>query len=165
LRTGGVRLAEVKSHQARRALAPPLVDLLRVHRAAQAAERLARGKRWRDWEHELVFIRPSGLPVAHRQDWQEWADILAEIGIDHVKVHAARHTAAPLNLEAGVSMRVVMETLGHSTIALTANTLQHVADALKADAAARVADAPFPGSQARSQSGRQRRTRVDRRRG
>lgn len=46
-----------------------------------------------------------------------------------------RHTAASLLLAQGTHPRVVMEMLGHSTIALTMNTYSHVIPALKRDAA------------------------------
>jgi integrase len=52
--------------------------------------------------------------------------------------HALRHTAASLLLAEGVHPRVVMDLLGHSTIALTMNTYSHVIPALERDAAERM---------------------------
>lgn len=52
--------------------------------------------------------------------------------------HALRHTAASLLLAEGVHPRVVMELLGHSTIALTMNTYSHVIPALEREAADRM---------------------------
>jgi len=42
------------------------------------------------------------------------------------RFHDLRHTSATLLLAQGVSPRVVMETLGHSAIAVTMNTYVHV---------------------------------------
>jgi integrase len=52
--------------------------------------------------------------------------------------HDLRHGAASLLLAQGASMRVVMEQLGHSQIALTMNTYAHIAPALMRDAADRL---------------------------
>jgi integrase len=52
--------------------------------------------------------------------------------------HALRHTAASLLLAEGTHPRVVMELLGHSTIALTMNTYSHVIPALEREAADRM---------------------------
>src|SRR5690606_42008114 len=43
-----------------------LVDMLRAHRAEQAAERLAAGSTWQD--HDLVSCRPDGRPIGPDQD-------------------------------------------------------------------------------------------------
>ena len=42
------------------------------------------------------------------------------------RFHDLRHSAASLLLAQGVQLRAIMELLGHSTIALTANTYSHV---------------------------------------
>jgi integrase len=52
--------------------------------------------------------------------------------------HALRHTAASLLLAEGVHPRVMMELLGHSTIALTMSTYSHVIPALERKAADRM---------------------------
>lgn len=52
-----------------------------------------------------------------------------------MRFHDLRHTAASLLLVQGVQPRVVMETLGHSQIALTMNTYSHVMPVLVREAA------------------------------
>ena len=59
-----------------------------------------------------------------------------------MRFHDLRHGAASLLLAQGVSLREIMEILGHSQISLTANTYAHVAPELKREAAARL-DALF----------------------
>lgn len=49
--------------------------------------------------------------------------------------HDLRHSCASLLLAQGVAPRVVMETLGHSRIAITLDTYTHVLPALQRDAA------------------------------
>ena len=48
------------------------------------------------------------------------------------------HAAASLLLANGADLRTVMEVLGHSSIALTANTYAHVGNAAMKDAAAKL---------------------------
>ena len=59
-------------------------------------------------------------------------------GMPRIKFHSLRHTAASLLLAQGTHPRVVMEMLGHSTIALTMNTYSHVIPALEREAADRM---------------------------
>lgn len=60
---------------------------------------------------------------------------LKRIGLPRLRFHDLRHTAASLLLAQGVHPRVVMELLGHTTIALTMNTYSHVLPTLERDAA------------------------------
>ena len=58
--------------------------------------------------------------------------------LTRIRFHSLRHTAASLLLTQGTHPRVVMEMLGHSTIALAMNTYSHVIPALERDAADRM---------------------------
>ena len=64
------------------------------------------------------------------------------MGLPPVRLHDLRHGAASLMLAAGVGLAVVSETLGHSTLGLTADTYislyQEVATAAAEAAAALV---------------------------
>ncbi|HSS90017.1 MAG TPA: tyrosine-type recombinase/integrase [Streptosporangiaceae bacterium] len=119
---------------------PSWSPVLKSHRAAQAAERLAAANVWED--HDLVFCQPNGRPVGQRADWQEWADILKAAGLPHHGVHAMRHSAATIALGEGVALAVVQEMLGHSDIRVTRG-YTHVSSPLAEDAAARVGRALF----------------------
>lgn len=133
---GGLVFREIKEKRRKTvSVAPELVALLRKHHVAQKAERLAAGSLWED--HDMVFAQWNGRPIDSRRDWQDWADLLKAAKIPHHKVHAARHTAATLMLEAGVALAVVQEMLGHSDIRVTRG-YTHVASPLMADGAARM---------------------------
>ena len=58
--------------------------------------------------------------------------------MDTHRFHGLRHDFASLLLAAGVADRVVMEIMGHSNIAITANRYQHVPDELQRQAADRL---------------------------
>ncbi|MER6216433.1 site-specific integrase [Streptomyces sp. NPDC001674] len=128
-----------KSRAGRRAVGLPtqLVDLLRVHREAQAAEREVAG---RDWvENGLVFPDECGRSPSHRRDWSEWKALLKVANVRDGRLHDARHTAATVLLILGVPERAVMSLMGWSTTAMAAR-YQHMVDTLRTDIAEQVDD-------------------------
>ncbi len=56
-------------------------------------------------------------------------------GLPPMRFHDLRHSCASLLLAQGVAPRVVMETLGHSRIAVSLDTYTHVLPALQREAA------------------------------
>lgn len=162
---GGLVLTEPKSKKSKRTVSLPgqVASLLVAHRKAQAAERLAHPQ-WIGWGHDcdrrpraretvcpacrlpvkadsLVFTQPNGQPVDPRRDWQEWADLLEELGLPHYRTHDGRHFTATTALEAGIDVVVVQEMLGHATPAFTQEVYQHVTPRLQRDAADRIGGA------------------------
>ncbi|MEU3033496.1 tyrosine-type recombinase/integrase [Streptomyces griseoaurantiacus] len=136
---GGLVFREPKGKNKRLApIPPPLVPLLKAHRKDQVRERLAAGQMWE--EHDLVFCQPTGRPIDPRADWDEFKALLGAAGLRNARVHDNRHTAGTLLIEAGVSPRVVMELLGHSSMRMT-QRYTHVASVLANDAAKRMGDA------------------------
>ncbi len=113
----------------------PLVEQLAAHRAWQDATREAAGESWTDWD--LVFARPDGSPIPHKEDWGAWKQLLVDAGVRDARLYDARHTAATLLLEQGVDIRVVQQILGHSSLAVT-KRYTHVTDTLARDAAERM---------------------------
>jgi integrase len=130
-----------KSRAGRRTVVLPLPmrEAMRMHRAAQAAERLAAGATWED--HGLVFAQVNGRPIDPGADWKAWKALLRAAGLRDARLHDARHTAATLLLTQHVPARVVMEILGHSQIGLTLGTYSHVMPELTDEAAQRMGDA------------------------
>jgi integrase len=61
--------------------------------------------------------------------------LILEADLPPIHLHDLRHGAASLMLAAGVDMKVVQETLGHSSLALTANTYTSVYPEVSAAAA------------------------------
>ncbi len=137
----GLVFVQPKSRAGRRtvALPGPLRDALRMHRAAQAAERIRAGSAWED--HDLVFCQENGRPLDPRSDHRAWRSLLAAAKVRPARLHDARHTAASLLLQQGVPARVAMEVLGHSQISLTLGTYSHVVPELAEDAARRMGEA------------------------
>jgi integrase len=117
------------------------VEVLKAHRARQAAERLAWGPTYTD--HGLVFAHEDGTPL-----YPNWvtnrfkslaADFAAEAGLPPIKLHGVRHSYATAGLAVGVPVKVMSERLGHATTAITSDLYQHVLPAMDAAAADAVA--------------------------
>jgi integrase len=119
------------------ALDPGTVASLRVHRKAQAAERLAAGPAWT--HSDLVFSHQDGAPLHPEYVRRLFDRHLQQAGLPRIRFHDLRHTHATLALQAGVHPKVVSERLGHATVALTLDVYSHAIPAMQQDAAATVA--------------------------
>lgn len=113
------------------------VRILRSHRAAQNAEKLALGAGYVD--DGLVFAHEDGSPL--RPEWvsKRFQTLSAASSLPRIHLHDLRHSAASVALSAGVPMKAVSERLGHSTMGITADIYSHVTTELAKDSAERVA--------------------------
>ncbi|MBM4707961.1 tyrosine-type recombinase/integrase [Rhodococcus hoagii] len=75
--------------------------------------------------HGMVWTDHNGNPINPRRDWGAWSAALKAAGLEHVALHAARHTTASLLLEAGVDIHIIQQILGHSVV-LTTKGYAHV---------------------------------------
>ncbi len=100
------------------------------------------GPRWR--ESGYVFTSTIGTPLMGSEVTRRFQALLARAGLPAMRFHDLRHACASLLLAQGIHPRVVMETLGHSTIAVTMNVYSHVVPALQQEAADRL-DAALSG--------------------
>lgn len=129
-------------------LTPRTVELLRRHKAQQAAIKLANRSVYQDFG--LVFAKDwwgmkrhsdtLGHPLQSNNIGQgEFKRLTAEAGIKPIKFHGLRHTCATLLLQAGVPVHVVQERLGHKKIEITLGIYAHVLPSMQQDAASRLA--------------------------
>jgi integrase len=130
------RLAEPKTAKSRRTVMLPTIasEALRRQKARQAAVRLAAGTAWQD-RHNLIFTDALGRPARPDNVSGYFRAAVDRLGLPHVRFHDLRHSAATLMLSQGVPLKVVSETLGHSSIAITADVYQHVTPDLRREAA------------------------------
>lgn len=122
-----------KSVTSRRSLPIPdrLVDVLRLAKSHQAAERLAIGPVGGNWAY--VVCNELGHPYAPAVLSRYWRDTVRAARIRHIKLHAARHTCATLMHLDGVPAAVIAAWIGHKDAGLTMKLYAHSQDdALKA---------------------------------
>ena len=131
----GWALAEPKTTRSRRTI--PLAAAARValgdQQRRQDAARAALGRAWQD-RTGAIFTDRAGRPVTPTilsRAWHETADRLA-LG---VPFRALRHSAATAWLTAGVPLLVVSQTLGHTSIGITAQHYSAVAPELRSQTA------------------------------
>jgi len=87
----------------------------------------------------LFFVRPDGQPWHPNSVSRRFRRLIADAGLPPVRLHDLRHGAATLALAAGVDLKVVQATLGHSTMKLTADTYTSVLPQLAQAAAEAIA--------------------------
>jgi integrase len=83
----------------------------------------------------LIFCTQFGGPVDATNVYRSLRQILDTHDIRRVGLHELRHSAASIMLSEGVSLKVVQEILGHTSLMLTADTYSHVTPDLQRDAA------------------------------
>lgn len=122
-----------KSKAARRKIVLPdvAVETLKAHRKRQLTRKLAASK----W----VFPNKFGEPLKPREiSLRSFPKLTQQAGLNRIRFHDLRHTAATLLLLAGENPKVVQERLGHSSISLTIDTYSHVLPSMQKDAARKI---------------------------
>jgi integrase len=116
---GALTIGPVKTADSERSLAlpAPLVQALRDHLDAQAAERERVGKAWKD--HDLLFPTTIGTPMDPRNLNRHFAALCDAAGVRRVRFHDLRHSCATLLYEQGVKIENIQDVLGHSSPTIT----------------------------------------------
>jgi len=135
--TKGYAFGEPKTKSSRRRieLSRQAVAALRRHHVAQAAERLAAGTAWENLD--LVFANEAGRALSPSELTNVYhRRVLKRAGLERIRFHDLRHTAATILLGRGVHPKIVSEMLGHTSIAITLDLYSHVIPTMQQDAAA-----------------------------
>jgi integrase len=137
----------LKTQPERRIAIPRLVaEVLRKRWPHQLEARMLAGNQWKGPAYVesartgFIFTGATGTVLQPRKADLYFAGVRSRAGMESHRFHALRHDFASLLLAAGVADRVVMEMMGHSNIAMTANRYQHVPDELQRLAADRLDD-------------------------
>jgi integrase len=100
------------------------VEALRVHKAAQNAERLSLGELWQD--NGLIFCTHGGKPLDFRNfATASFKPLLKRADLPDIRFHDLRHTCATLLLSRGHHPKLVQELLGHTSVAMTLDRYSH----------------------------------------
>ncbi|MET8051497.1 site-specific integrase [Streptosporangium sp. NPDC005286] len=116
------------------------VRLLKAWRVRQSKERLRAADRV---DSEAVFTRRNGEVLREEYASQRFEILIRRAGLPPIRFHDLRYCAATFGLAAGVDMKVISETLGHSRHSFTADTYTSVLPEL-AQAAAEATVATIP---------------------
>ena len=110
---------------------------LKSHEARQATERLKWGPAYKGTE--LIFTWEDGRPLHPNVISRTFARAAEKAELPVIRPHDLRHSYASAALEAGVSIKVVSEHLGHSSISNTGDIYSHVRAEVDQAAADKVA--------------------------
>lgn len=128
--TRGARFETPKTERSKRTIDIDIdtVLVLREHRKAQVAERLAAMGAWPDDGDEagLCFTDEAGRPLTPRLFSDRFKRLAAKAGLPAIRFHDLRHTHATLLLRAGEPVHVVSARLGHATPSITLDVYAHV---------------------------------------
>jgi len=128
-------------------LSAATIALLREHKRAQAAIKMANRKAYHDlglvfakeWGHLHGHADSLGLPLqANNMGQHEFARIIKAAGVPPITIHGLRHTCATLLLKAGLPPQVVQQRLGHRGIDVTLGIYAHALPSMQQDAAQRL---------------------------
>jgi integrase len=128
-------------------LGPETVELLKAHKAHQAAIKM----RYRLDYHDFGLVFAKEWDDAGRQNdvlghplqvnnlgQREFAKLIASAKVKPITLHGLRHTCATLLLLAGVAPQVVQQRLGHKKIEITLGIYAHVLPGQQREAARRL---------------------------
>ena len=72
--------------------------------------------------------------------YDQYKTLVERSGLNSLSLHALRHTAATLMLEAGIPAKTVQKILGHSSISMTLDNYGHVTPKMQNDAAIKMSE-------------------------
>jgi integrase len=123
---GQPTFTEPKTSRSKRmiALSPSIAAALKRHRTRQVEERLSAGGRWQaQWD--LVFCDTHGSPLYATHVRTHLQGALKRAGLDEMRWHDLRHSAASMPAARGVHPTTAQAILGHATISTTLGVYSH----------------------------------------
>ena len=134
----GLVIGPPKTSRSRRSIPLPKLCIvaLEKRRIVQQADRDRIGEAWTDFD--LVFTSVAGSAIDPSNLRRSFIAAVSIACVPQIRFHDLRHTCATLLVSQGVPMRVVMEILGHSTMAITSDLYSHVMPAVLTEAVSAV---------------------------
>lgn len=136
---GKLVTVQPKTKLSRRVLHAPqfVLEAIRDIRTPLLSRRMADGA-GKIPDDRFIFCDANGEPLDPDNFSKRFSTVAKNAGLPHVHLHSLRHGYAVLGLEAGVDLKTISASLGHSSIRLTGDTYSHVVTSVKRDAADRI---------------------------
>ena len=100
---------------------------------------------YKDWQDNgLVFPSTAGTPMDQRNLLRDYAAALKLAGLEKIRFHDLRHTAASLMISHDIPINVVSRMLGHSRPSVTLDIYAHVYAGKQEEAARLMAELVSP---------------------
>ena len=103
------------------------VELLRRHRKAQLAEKMAHRDIYDD--RGYIFADEAGRPLDPQTFSRTFARLIRKVGLRPIRLHDVRHSAASAWIAKGMNVKAVSQRLGHSKVQTTLDLYVHVTEA------------------------------------
>lgn len=135
-----IREDNTKSDSSHRILTliPEVEQHLKELQAKQAEDKEFYGNTYIETAYVLRW--DNGEPYLPDYISSQFAKLLKDNNMPHIRFHDLRHSFASALLAEGVSMKAVQELLGHSDFSTTANIYSHVTDEAKTKALNQISD-------------------------
>lgn len=122
---GSHHLTQTKSGKTRTlALAPQAVQTLKARRAEQTEHQLKAGYLWEN-PLDLVFTNELGCFITLDSLYSAFKTVARRIGCPDARFHDLRHSYAVSALRAGVDIKTLQTSLGHSSATITLDIYAH----------------------------------------
>lgn len=135
----GATFGKPKTRKSRRTLGldATTIAMLKQHRRQQIQEQLSAGAAY--YDQGLVFSRPDGAAIDPDSLTGRFEVLCRQADLPRIRLHDLRHSYATAALQAGISIKVLSDRLGHSSVAFTLDTYGHVLPNMDQEAAEKVA--------------------------
>ena len=134
----GLVVADTKTRTSRRLIVLPPEGIAALRRQQARLEDWALRPTYQD--QGLVFPKRSGGYRSADAPRRKLQKVAEELGLPVLTFHQLRHLHGSLLVALGVSLKVVQQRLGHSSIDVTADRYAHVLPGLDADAAKKLGE-------------------------
>lgn len=102
-----------------------VLDVLKQHKARQAAEKLKAGDKY--VSQDLIFCSRLGTPLnAENVVKRNFYPLIKKAKVSKISFHSLRHCSATFALTQNGNIKIISERLGHSTIKTTGDIYTHV---------------------------------------
>jgi len=131
----GVVLSGLKTEASNRTLklGDGTLSLLRNHQIEQANYSLERKGDWE--EYNMMFPTSLGTPYYSSVLQKRFNGLVKKSGLESIRFHDLRHTAASLMLKHGIPVIVVSRRLGHARPSITLDVYGHLVPGMQEKAA------------------------------